>query len=281
MTRQKVMLIVGGTGKTGGRVAKLLAARGVPIRIGSRSGEPRFDWNDQSTWAPVLRHVESAYVTYSPDLAVPGAADIVGAFAELAVKSGVRRLVLLSGRGEEGALLGENAVRKAGADWTILRSAWFNQNFSAGAFLDQVRSGEVALPAGEVREPFIDADDIAEVAVVALTEDGHAGQLYELSGPRLLTFSEAVEEIARAVGRQIRYLQLTSEQYGSLLAKHEVPAEFASLLMYLFTEVLDGRNAHLTDGVQRALGRAPRDFADYARTVAAEGVWNPRRDSPA
>ena len=131
----------------------------------------------------------------------------------------MRRQVLLSGRGEEGALLGEQAVRDSGSDWTILRSTWFSQNFSEGFFLEQVLSGEVALPAGSVKEPFVDADDIADVAVAALTEDGHVGQLYELTGPRLLSFAEAVEEIGKAAGRRIRYVQVSMEQYASLLAK--------------------------------------------------------------
>ncbi len=212
-------------------------------------------------------------MTYYPDLAVPGAADKVRALAELAVKSGVGRLVLVSGRGEPGALLGEQAVREAGAEWTILRSTWFSQNFSEGFFLDQVLSGEVALPAGGVTEPFVDADDIAEIAVEALTGDTHVGQGYELTGPRLLTFAEAVEEIGKASGREIRYVQVSMGQYKSLLAEHQVPADFVWLIDYLFTEVLDGRNARLTDGVQRALGRPPRDFADYARDAATTGVW--------
>jgi uncharacterized protein YbjT (DUF2867 family) len=123
---RRTTLVLGGTGKTSRRVAARLAARGLPIRLGSRSGEPRFDWADRATWAPVLRDVGAVYVTYYPDLAIAGADDGGGAFAELAVATGARRLVLLSGRGEEGAMLGEQAVRAAGADWTILRSSWFS-----------------------------------------------------------------------------------------------------------------------------------------------------------
>jgi uncharacterized protein YbjT (DUF2867 family) len=272
----KKTLVLGGTGKTGHRVAERLTARGLPVRIGSRSGEPPFSWEDQATWAPALRNVGSVYVVYYPALSVPGAAATVRSFAELAVDNGVRRLVLLSGRGEEGAQLSEQAVQDSGADWTILRASWFNQNFSEGNFLDQVLSGEVALPAGNVAEPFIEADDVADAAVAALTEDGHAGQLYEMTGPRLLTFAQAVEEIAKAAGREIRYVQISIEQFVSLLTEHDVPTEYVSPLTYLFTEVLDGRNAHLTDGVQRALGRQPRDFTDYARDAAATGVWAPR-----
>jgi uncharacterized protein YbjT (DUF2867 family) len=246
----------------------------LSVRHGSRSGEPPFDWENRNTWTAALRGVGAAYVTYYPDLAVPGASDTVGAFADLAVRNGVRRLVLLSGRGEEGALLGERAVQDSGADWTILRSTWFSQNFNEGFFLDQVLKGEVALPVGSVREPFVDADDIADVAVAALTDQRHIGQLYELTGPRLLTFPEAVGEIARATGRDIRCAQVSPEEYSTMLREQQVPAEFISLMDYLFSEVLDGRNAHLTDGVQRALGRPPRDFSEYARTTAASGIWS-------
>src|SRR5262249_4482052 len=164
-------------------------------------------------------------------------------------------------------------VQDSGRDWTVLRLSWFSQNFSEGVFFDQICSGDVALPVAAVGEPFVDADDLADIAVAAFTDDRHIGQLYELTGPRLLTFAEAVEEIGRAAGRQIRYLSVSPEQYASLLAEQNVPADVVSLVQYLFTEVLDGRNAHITDGVQRALGRPPRDFTEYARKTAATGVW--------
>jgi uncharacterized protein YbjT (DUF2867 family) len=271
---QETILVVGGTGKTGRRVAERLEARGFPVRIGSRSADPAFDWEEPDTWTAAVSDIASAYIAYSPDLAVPGAADKVRAFAEVARKNGVRRLVLLSGRGEDGAVLGEQAVRESGVEWTILRCSWFNQNFSEGAFLEPVQAGEVALPADSVREPFLDVTDIVDVAEQALTSDRHVGQLYELTGPRLLTFAAAVGEIARASGREVRYAPVPMDRYEALLAEHQVPADFVWLIKYLFTEVLDGRNASLTDGVQRALGRPPRDFADYAREAAASGVWS-------
>jgi len=271
---KKTTLVIGGTGKTGRRVAERLTAHGLPIRIGSRSGEPPFNWEAQATWAPTLRNIGAVYLTYYPDLAVPGAVDAVRSFVELAMASGIRRLVLLSGRGEEEAQRAEQVLQDSGADWTILRCSWFSQNFSENYLRDPVVSGEVVLPAGNVGEPFVDADDIAEVAVAALTEGRHVGQLYELTGPRLLTFAEAVGEIAKATGREIRYVQVSPEEYASALAEADLPAEFVWLVNYLFTTVLDGRNAHLTNGVQRALGREPRDFTDYARAAAAAGVWN-------
>ena len=270
---RKPTLVLGGTGKTGRRVVQRLQARGIPVRVGSRSGEPPFDWEKPATWARALAGVEAVYVSYYPDLTVPGAVETVGSFAELAVGSGVARQVLLSGRGEPEAGRAEQAMRDSGAELTILRSTWFAQNFSEDYMLEHVLSGVVALPAGDVPEPFVDADDIAAVAVAALTEDGHVGRLCELTGPRLLTFAEAVDEIAQATGREIRYVPVSVEEHAAAAAEHGVPAEVVDLLTYLFSEVLDGRNARLADGVQRALGREPRDFADYARDVAARGVW--------
>jgi uncharacterized protein YbjT (DUF2867 family) len=274
-TTQQPTLVLGGTGKTGRRVVQRLEARGIPVRLGTPSATPPFDWTDEATWPAALDGVGSVYVTYYPDLAVPGAAQAVGTFADLAVATGVRRLVLLSGRGEEGARRGEQALQQSGADWTIVRSAFMAQNFNESFFLEPLRAGEVAFPAGEdLAEPFIDADDIADVAVAALTQDGHVGRLYEVTGPRLLGWAQAVAEIATAVGRPIRYLPVSLEDYAALLIENQVPADYVKMLTDVFTEVLDGRNAHLADGVQRALGRPPRDFADYARAAAATGVWS-------
>ena len=275
---KKMTLVLGGTGKTGRRVALRLEARGIPTRVGSRSGEAPFDWEDAATWARALQNVESVYVSYYPDLAIPGAPAAVHAFAELATQNGVQRLVLLSGRGEEEAQSAEQAVREvgeeAGVEWTIVRCAWFMQNFDENYLLEPILAGEVALPSGNVPEPFIDADDIADVAVAALSEDGHAGEIYELTGSRLLTMEEPVGEISRATGREIRFVPVTLEEYEAVLAEADVSPEFLSFLTYLFGTVLDGRNASLTDGVRRALGREPKDFSDYARDVAATGVWS-------
>jgi uncharacterized protein YbjT (DUF2867 family) len=267
-------LVLGGNGKTGRRVAQRLVTLGMPVRIGSRTGEPPFDWEEPATWEAALQGMANVYITFYPDLAIPGAVDTVRAFTDLAVQSGARRLVLLSGRGEEEAQRAEQVLQNSGADWMILRCSWFSQNFSENYLLDSVVSGEVVLPAGNVGEPFVDADDIADVAVAALTEDGHVGQLYELTGPRLLTFAQAVGEIAKATGREISYVQVSPEEYASALAEADLPTEFVWLVNYLFTTVLDGRNANLTDGVQRALGREPRDFTDYARDAANAGAWN-------
>jgi len=273
ITQETILVTGGASGKTGRRVAQRLHARDVPVRVGSRSAQPPFDWDDRATWRPALAGTSAAYISYFPDLGVPSAPETIAAFAQAALDVGSTRLVLLSGRGEEEALRAEQALRESGADWTVVRCSWFNQNFSENFFLGPVLAGEVALPVDAIPEPFVDADDIADVAVASLTEDGHAGQVYELTGPRLLTFAEAVDEIGRAAGREIRYVPISIDQFTAGLAEIGEPAELVSLLAYLFTDVLDGRNAHLTDGVHRALGREPRDFGDYACDAAATGVW--------
>jgi uncharacterized protein YbjT (DUF2867 family) len=270
----KPTLVLGATGKTGRRIIERLRARGVPTRAGSRSGQPPFDWEDPATWAPALEGVGSAYISYYPDLAVPGAVEATRSFAELAVGSGVRRLALLSGRGEPEAERAERAVRDTGADLTILRSTWFMQNFSEDYMLDHVLSGEIRLPAGDVPTPFLDIDDLADIAVEALTDDRHVGQLYELTVPRSLTMAEVAAEISAAADREVRYAAVSLDQHAAEAAEHGVPPEFVEFLTYLFGEVVDGRNASTTDGVRRALGREPRDFGDYARGTAATGVWN-------
>jgi uncharacterized protein YbjT (DUF2867 family) len=241
--------------------------------MGSRSATPAFDWEDRSTWAAALDGAKQAYVTYQPDIAVPGGVEAVTAFFAQAVAAGCKRLVLLSGRGEIEAEQAEQALQASGADWTVLRASWFNQNFDESYFLEPIQAGELALPAGPAAEPFVDVDDIAEVAVAALTRPGHSGRLYELTGPRALTFDEAVAEIARATGREIAFVRVPPNAYANAMADAGLPQDVIDLTLYLFTTVLDGRNTQVCDGVRQALGREPRDFADYARRVAATGVW--------
>ena len=272
-TSKPVTLVLGGTGKTGRRVAERLLNRGVETRIASRSANPSFDWNDQSTWKTALEGVEAIYITYAPDLAIPGATDAVRDFVAMAVEQGVRRLVLLSGRGEEEAQACERIVQDAGVEWTVVRASWFNQNFSEGEFLGMVMDGAITLPAGDVPEPFVDVNDIADVAVAALTEDGHNGEIYEVTGPRMLTFGDVAQEISRAAGREVQFIRIPKEAFAGAIAESGAPQEIAWLLNYLFDTVLDGRNAYICDGVKRALGREPTDFAEFVDRIAASGVW--------
>ncbi|WP_327318569.1 NmrA family NAD(P)-binding protein [Streptomyces sp. NBC_01235] len=273
-TAQRMTVVVtGASGRTGGRVARAAGAAGLTVRAASRA--QGFDWHDDSTWADVLRGADAAYLVYPTDVGAPDAAGAVGRLAREAVALGVRRLVLLSSRGEERALPAEEALRASGADWTAVRAAWFAQNFSEGPLVEGLRqSGELVFPGGEVREPFVDLRDVADVVVKVLTEgDRYAGKTLEVTGPRLLTFREAVAEVGRAAGRELTYTPMPARQYGEQLAGFGVPPEEVAFLVELFESLLDGRNARLSDGVQEILGREPRDFTEFAREAAGTGVW--------
>lgn len=270
----KEILVLGGTGKTGRRVAKQLKANGFATRIASRSASPSFDWHDASTWGAALENIDAVYLSYAPDLAVPGATETIRKFVAQAVAAGVNRIVLLSGRGEEEAQACERIVQETDLEWTIVRASWFMQNFSEGEFADMVMGGAITLPAADVPEPFIDVNDIADVAVAALTEDGHAYETYEVTGPRLITFSDLAEEISQAAGRHVEFAKIPADAFASAIADSGTPADVAWLLNYLFETVLDGRNAYLGDGVQRALGREPADFSEFACRIAARGAWD-------
>jgi len=272
-TADDLILVLGATGKSGHRIVERLHTLGLPVRLGSRSASPAFDWHNEIGWDACLEGVTAAYINFAPDLAIPGATDAIQDFVQRAETHGVKRLVLLSGRGEEEAQACEHIVQSSTIDSTIIRASWFNQNFSEGAFVDMVLSGEITLPAGEIQEPFVDVDDIAEVAVAALTQPCHAGELYEVTGPRLMTFADIANELSQAIGTDIKYISIPHEAFISSITDSGAPKEVAWLLDYLFTTVLDGRNAYLTDGVQRALGREPRDFSAYAKDVASTKVW--------
>ena len=266
-------LILGGTGKTGRRVADRLKASGKAVRLGSRSATPSFDWDQEKTWDASLKGVTAAYITYAPDLAIPGAKDAIQAFVQKAKRHGVKRLVLLSGRGEEEAQDCERIVQDSGLEWTIVRASWFNQNFSEGAFVDMVLNGAITLPAGDQVEPFVDVDDIADVAAAALMQDHHHGEIYEVTGPRLMSIADIAADLSQATGRPIAYVNVPHDAFVAEIANSGAPKEVTWMLDYLFATVLDGRNAHLTDGVARALGRPPKDFAAYARDAARTGIW--------
>ncbi len=269
------ILVIGSTGKTGRRITQQLRALGHSVREGARQSPIPFDWDQPATWTAALAGVHSAYISYAPDLAFPGAPEKIEALTQAAKRAGVRHVVLLSGRNETHAQHCEGIVQASGLGYTLLRASWFAQNFSEGYLLGPVLEGVVALPAGNVQEPFLDADDIADVAVAALTEpQRHLGQLYELTGPRLLDFAQAAAELSAAAGRTVHYVPLGLEDFRAGMTPAVGPA-LANMFTDLCEEVFDGRNACLGTGVQRALGRAPRDFADYCKATAATGIWTP------
>ncbi|MET9804126.1 NAD(P)H-binding protein [Streptomyces sp. NPDC006368] len=276
---EKNIVVLGGTGKTGRRVVEALRERGAPVRAASRSGEVRFDWNDEGTWDAALKGADAAYIVDMQDK--PGDWDAearIRALSKLSVDLGVRRLVLLQARvtgpvGGKDLTAGESAVQESGAEWTVLRPNWFFQNFDEGVLLDAVRAGELRLPAGDGLEPFVDAGDVAEVATAALLDEGHAGQVYELSGPRAFGLADAALEISRATGREILYVPVSHRDYVDELVSYDVPADYALFVADLVAQIRDNLNAAPTDTVERVLGRPARDFTDFVRDAAARGVW--------
>lgn len=268
------LVVIGASGKTGRRVLSRLRSRGYSPLAASRSGAVHFDWQARETWRNVLLPNAHHYLSVAPDLAAPGVVNMVRDFVDAARDARVKRLVLLSGRGEPEAEEAEEIVRQSGLEWTVLRCSWFAQNFSESFMSDGIRSGQLVLPAADIGEPFLHAGDIAEIAEAALTTDDHLGLLYELTGPRLLTFAQAVDEIASATGRTIEFVSLPIEEYAAGMAAMDVDNETIWLLSYLFSTVLDGRNASIVDGVERALGRPPRDFSEYVAEATLRGDWD-------
>ncbi|MEM1273330.1 MAG: NmrA family NAD(P)-binding protein [Pseudomonadota bacterium] len=266
------ILVIGATGKTGARVVNRLEKLGKAVRPGTRHAPIPFDWDDPSTWNAALDGIGTAYVTYFPDLAFPGAVEKVDALCQIAKTSGVERLVLLSGRGEHHAREGEKVVQASGIEYTLVRSAWFAQNFSEGYLRDPILAGHLPMPGGKIVEPIIDIDDIADVVVAALTEDRHAGALYEVTGPELLSFADMAHVMSAEIGRPIRHIPITFEDFHANVAQAG-GAFVADVFTAIARETLDGRNAKICDGVQRALGRAPTSFAVFARKTAATGAW--------
>lgn len=267
------ILVIGATGKTGSRVANILTQKGYAVRRGSRGAAIPFDWDKPDTWSRALDGVSRAYVTYFPDIAMPGAVEKVEALCAAAKGAGVERLVMLTGRGEHHARRGEDVVRASGVDFTLIRAAWFAQNFSEGYLRDPILAGVLPIPGGDVLEPIIDIDDIADVAVAALTEDGHSGGLYEVTGPRLMTFAQMAEDLGKAIGRPVRHVPIRFEDFRASVAEAAGPF-IADIFEAIARETLDGRNAHVTDGVERAIGRKPRDFSTFAAAAARAGAWS-------
>ena len=269
------ILVIGGTGKTGRRIVSLLEELGHNVRIGSRSANPSFDWHQPDNWAQTLQGIDKVYITYQPDLAVPGALKAIEQLVIEAKKASVKKLVLLSGKGEREAELCEQVVIHSGLDYTIVRASWFNQNFSENFILEPILDGFVALPQAEVKIPFVDADDIAEVAVKALLDDAHNGNIYQLTGSETLTFKEAIAMISKTINRPITFVPITVQEYGDGMRKANLPEDFVWLIEYLFTEVLGNpKNAEITNDIEKVLGRKPIRFEEYVANAAATNVWS-------
>lgn len=269
------ILVIGGTGKTGRRVVEGLSELGHHVTVGSRKGIPAFNWEDYSTFAPALNGMDRAYIVYYPDLAVPGAKEAITALTEAALKEGLEKVVLLSGKGETEAEACEEIVANSGLNYTLVRASWFNQNFSEGAFLDFVLAGQVALPMPEAEIPFVDADDIAEVVSEVLINDNYNGQTITVTGPEKLRFRELVEKMAQGIGRDIRYIPITIEKFKEGMKAAGLPDSYIWLFGYLFKEVLGNPdNQAVSSDVERVLGRRATSFEEYVQKTLATGIWN-------
>jgi len=268
------ILIIGKNAKTGWRVDRRLQALGYPTRAVSRSTSPAFDWEDQGTWRAAIAGTRSAYITFHPDLAIPTAEQAIRDFVALATELGLEHLVLLSGRGEDGARRAEMVLEESGLDWNVVRASWFMQNFSENFMIEGILNGELMLPAGDTVEPFVDVDDIAEVAVATLTRPGLRNRIFEVSGPRAMTFAECVAAISEATDYQVKYTQIPIEAFIDGMREQGAPDPLLWLMRELFTVVFDGRNSSPTPGIEEALGRPATDFREYVRKVMATGAWD-------
>ena len=269
------VIVIGGTGKTGKRVVENLQKLDHNVRIGSRSSEPSFDWEDPATYANALKGMDRAYVVYYPDLAVPGAKEAIQALTETALTQGLDKLVLLSGKGETEAEACEEIVAHSGLNYTLVRASWFNQNFSEGAFLDFVKAGHVALPMPEAEIPFVDAQDIADVVTKVLLDDTYNGQTITVTGPRKMTFSEVVDAMAKGTGREIKYQPITIEEFKEGMKAAGLPDSYVWLFGYLFKEVLGNpENQDVSHDVEKVLGRKAVDFEAYVNKMVETGIWN-------
>ena len=269
------ILVLGGTGKTGRRIVERLNTLGHHVRVGSRSANPSFDWNNPAGWPEVLEGIEAVYITYQPDLAVPGAKEAVAALTKVAKEKGVKKMVLLSGKGEIEAERCEQIVLNSGINSTVIRASWFNQNFSESFFLPPIQAGVVALPMSHLGAPYVDANDLADVAVKLLLSDDHQGEIYELTGPQLWNFEEITRAIAKATGRDLKFIPISLGDFVTALKEQDVPSDVVWLMEYLFTEVLDNpKNQMVTNDIEKLLGRPPVDFLQYVEKTAKTGIWN-------
>ncbi|WP_046759118.1 NmrA family NAD(P)-binding protein [Kordia jejudonensis] len=269
------ILVIGGTGKTGRRIVNILKNEQQNVFVGSRNSTPAFDWDNPASYATAFKGMDKAYITYYPDLAVPGAKEAIETLTKIALKEGLEKVVLLSGKGEKEAEACEQIVANSGLNYTIVRASWFNQNFSESVFLESILAGHVALPMAEAEIPFVDADDIAEVAVKALLDDTYNGHTITVTGPRKLTFKEVIATIAEASKRTINFQAISLEAYIEGMKKAGLPDDYIWLFGYLFKEVLgNADNQTISNDVEKVLGRKAIDFSEYAQKTAATGVWN-------
>ena len=272
--KQKI-LVIGGTGKTGRRVVKGLQDLGHNVNVGSRSSNPVFNWDDPDSYVWALKGMDRAYIVYYPDLAVPGAKDAIQKLTAAALQQGLKKVVLLSGKGEKEAEKCEKIVANSGLNYTVVRASWFNQNFSESFLLEPILAGQVALPMADAAIPFVDVEDIAEVVVKVLLDHSYDGRIITVTGPRKLTFAQAIDEIAKGASRKIRFQPISLEENKVAMQQAGLPDDYVWLFNYLFKEVLGNpENQQISHDIEQVLGRKATDFSEYVKGTAATGVWN-------
>jgi uncharacterized protein YbjT (DUF2867 family) len=269
------VLVTTPNGKVGRELVGILKARGVERRLGvhrtavAEGDRVPLDYGDPTTFAPALAGIEAVY------LASPGdaPAEPEMRFVDAARQAGVRRVVKLSAMGVENVDVPLRRVEKhieaSGLEWTFLRPTWFMQNFST-SHAASIGKGTLAEPAAEARTAFIDARDIAAVAAVALTEPGHTGKAYALTGPALLSRSDVAQVLSRELGRPVTYVAISDEQFRAAVTG-QMPQRYVDLLSALYAGVRAGWTERQTDDVRQVLGRAPVSFTDFVR--AHRAVW--------
>ncbi len=273
--RTENILVIGGNGKTGRRVAENLSQLGHNVSVVGRKTNPAFDWENTDTYDAALKDMDRAYVVYYPDLAVPGSRDAISTLTEKALQAGLEKVVLLSGKGETEAEACEDIVANSGLNYTLVRASWFNQNFSEGAFLEFVLNGTVALPMPDARIPFVDVNDIADVVAKVMVDDAYNGQTITVTGPQKRTFKEVVEIMAEATNKHIQFVPISIDEFKDGMQKAGLPDSYVWLFGYLFQEVLgNSENQEVSDDVAKVLGRPAIDFEAFAKQTAATGIWN-------
>lgn len=270
------VLVTGGTGKTGQRVATLLAGRGVEARVAMRlprqPGQVRFDWRDAGTFNDALDGVGAAYlVAPTDDL------DILPAmqpFLERALERGLGRLVLLSASSleEGGPMMGavHAWLRAEAPAWSVLRPTWFMQNFTEHQHAHTIReAGAIYSATGDGRVTFIDAEDIAAVAAEALAGPGLPNGDLVLTGPEALSYGAVADLIAAAVGRPVRHHRLSVPEMAQRFEQVGLPAGYAAALAAMDGAIAEGSENRVTGEVERVVGRPPTSFAAFAADHAA------------
>ncbi|MFI0351922.1 NAD(P)H-binding protein [Actinomadura sp. 9N407] len=271
------ILVTGATGTTGSRIVPRLTALGHTVKAAARrptapaGARPvRFDWYDPATFDEALRGTDRIYLV--PPIGSPDPAAVMLPFLERARAAGVRRAVLLSSSAIPAGGPAVGQVHAALADvideWAVLRPSWFMQNFTdQHLHADSIRKeGTIMTATGTGRVGFVDADDIAAVAVHALTDATAPGPDLVITGPQALSYDDIAATISQVMGRPVRHRVLTYEQMRDRLAT-EIPEEFAALLARLDRSIAEGAEDRVTRTVERVTGRPPRTFSDFARAA--------------